>query len=347
MRIITFLLLMWSLTLVNFSSCPAFCAETNENPLEIRFLVSEPCGLVVFVDTLAGRPHNTEWLSKWYFDQTKEAKTDKEICAEYSKLLSDIGNNYDAKDSIGRQMDLSQRIKCLSMHFLTLDDLLVELKTLLKPQEYALFEKTYKQFESFYHEKVFLPRSQRLKAQFADFNNGAKKYQMLDKLEQVRRFFKSDWPERTAFDVALIPLPDEKQTSSHGESIGKTQIVELLTTADFTDQGETVFHELCHAIWERKKLDKKLIKAFDRYNFDRDYQVMNESLATALSQGLFHDKTFPESKQSDVWYGNEVIDKFAHGLYPLINEYLEKEQSIDSEFVRRADKIFELIKEKR
>lgn len=315
-------------------------AKSKPVPLEVRFILSEPCGLVVFVETLAGRPHCTQWLSKWYFDQSKETIQDKNICASYSKLLSDLDNKYGARDSIGRCMDLSQRIKSLAISCQSLDELLAKLKIFLEPNEYDQFAKTYKYFQNIYHDKIWQPRLERLEAQLADFKNNAEKYRMIDKLEQVAKLFNARWPAKTSFDVALIPLPDVKQTSSHGESIGKTQIVELLNTSDFTDQGETVFHELCHAIWERNKISKKIQRDFDKYNFDRDYQVMNESLATALAQGLFHDKTFPQSKSSEVWYGNEIIDKFAHGLYPLINEYLENSRSLDSEFSRCADFIY-------
>lgn len=124
------------------------------------------------------------------------------------------------------------------------------------------------------------------------------------------------------------------------EKVQETQFVEHFPSNNFADRADVVFHEACHAVWERNKLPARLHKSFAKYSFDKDYQVMNESLATVLGQGLFVQTTFPQSKIKEIWYGNEIIDAFAHGLLPLVKEYFDSGRSIDAAFAKQADKVF-------
>ena len=61
-------------------------------------------------------------------------------------------------------------------------------------------------------------------------------------------------------------------------------------------------------------------------------------MATALGQGWFSREAF--GKVNKFWYTDKVIDGNAHGLYPLVSEYLKDNRAIDAEFARRACEIF-------
>ncbi len=173
-----------------------------------------------------------------------------------------------------------------------------------------------------------------------EFEREGEKCGMINMLEQVRKFYNSNWPSNTPFDVILVPLPKENQSSSHGESIGKTQIVELISSNIFADHSVVVFHELCHSLWERKILSSKLKNVFQKYNFDDSYDVFNESLATALGDGWFHQTTYPQARPTEIWYGEEIIDHFAHGLVPLVRKYLDTGRVLDTDFEKCASEIF-------
>lgn len=124
--------------------------RTKQVPLELRFLISETCGLIVFVETISGRPHNTDWLRDWYFQQRgAKAEVDRKICQEYSKFLDRSGEKYEASDVSGRRMTLSQRILCMTAECETLDGLLNKLEEILLPEDYNVVEKTYRYFSFF------------------------------------------------------------------------------------------------------------------------------------------------------------------------------------------------------
>ncbi|MFX4864977.1 hypothetical protein ABTB62_19545, partial [Acinetobacter baumannii] len=86
--------------------------------LSINICTSKICGLVYFVETIAGRPHTTERLREWYFAHVGsdgessgcDAEQDKDVSDKYSRFLNAVANKFDAPDSTGRQMSLSQRI---------------------------------------------------------------------------------------------------------------------------------------------------------------------------------------------------------------------------------------------
>src|ERR1700722_3607709 len=100
-------------------------------------------------------------------------------------------------------------------------------------------------FEPIYESLIWKPRYTRLMQQLEDFREGLKRAELIARLEQVRKFMRPKWPENTPFDTIIIPVPDEPR-SSHADSVGKTQIVELSAEHTFSDQSDTLFHELCH-----------------------------------------------------------------------------------------------------
>lgn len=156
----------------------------------MHFTTSEMSGLASLVDTVAGRPHNTEWLRNWYFEQSGTDKTtDQNLCQQNCQLMSNSGEKYQAKDSIGRLMTPSQRILCTGVNCKTLDEFLEILKKVFSPDDFKILEKTYKLFAPFYHDKIWLPRQIRLDEQLSEFQAEEKNTRMSEKLDQVRILF--------------------------------------------------------------------------------------------------------------------------------------------------------------
>lgn len=332
MRIVFLLILLLSLV-----TCAR--AETK-HPLEVRFVLSEPCGLSVFVETLAHLPHNTEWLIEWHFKRSKTKDQDKKICEDFSKFFERVDSKYRFKDNVGREMELAQKLSCVATECTTLDELYARLKPLLQEEDLRVVKDTYEYFAPYYHDHIWLPRLARLKEQRNEFERSAAECRMTEKLEHVRSFFATDWPADIPFTICLVPLPDEKKLGSHGESIGTIQILELYPDYTYPMQSATVFHELCHAMWERSTKIKMLEDAFAKTGGSRAFDELNESLATAIGSGWFGPSSFPNEKRSNRWYDNKVINSFAQGLSPITSDYLNHKRSIDLDFVKNAIRIF-------
>ncbi len=307
--------------------------------LSINICTSKICGLVYFVETIAGRPHTTDGLREWYLAQRcGDAKLDTEICDKYSKFLNDVANKYDAPDSTGRQMTLSQRIACMTIDCQALDELLGKLKPILPAEDLAVVTDAYKHFEPIYESRIWKPRYKRLMQQLEDFREGLKRVELIARLEQVRKFMRSKWPENTPFDTIIIPVPDEPR-SSHADSVGKTQIVELIAEHSFADQSDTLFHELCHSLWGRAN-QKKIQKDFEKFDGAIAYFELNEALATALGQGWFRHAAYPDEASREVWYGRDITENYGRGLYPLVDDYLRDGRCFDAAFAKKATQIF-------
>jgi hypothetical protein len=311
----------------------------SQSRLSINVCTSKICGLVYFVETIAGRPHMTDKLREWYFAQKGgDATLDKEICDKYSKFLNGVGNKYDAPDSTGRQMTLSQRIACITIDCQTLDELLGKLKPILTADDLAVVADAYKHFEPTYETLIWKPRYERLMQQLEDFQEGLKRVQLLARLEQVRKFMRSKWPDSTPFDTIIIPVPDEPR-SSHADSVGKTQIVELTAEDTFADKSDVLFHELCHSLWDKAN-QKKIQKDFEKFDGAVAFRELNEALATALGQGWFRHVTYPNEPPRPVWYRREITENYGRGLYPLVDEYLRDGRYFDVAFAKKATQIF-------
>lgn len=63
-------------------------------------------------------------------------------------------------------------------------------------------------------------------------------------MEQVRKFMRSKWPENTPFDTIIVPVTDEPK-STHADSVGRTQIVELSVEKTFDVQNQTCSFMIC------------------------------------------------------------------------------------------------------
>jgi hypothetical protein len=314
-------------------------ARETQSRMSINICTSEICGLVYFVETIAGRPNTTQELRDWYFAQgAGNAGLDKEICEKYSNVLNDVANKYDAPDSTGRRMTLSQRIACMTIDCQTLDELIGKLKPILPSEYLAVVADAYKHFEPIYESCIWKPRHKRLMQQLEDFREGVGRVDLIARLEQVRKFMGAKWPEDTPFDIIIIPVRDEAM-SSHADSVGKTEIVELVAEHTFDEQSDTLFHELCHSLWGRAN-QKKIQKDFDKFGGAIAYVELNEALATALGQGWFRHVTYPNEASRKIWYGRDITENYGRGLYPLVADYLKDGRCFDVAFAREATHIF-------
>ncbi len=235
-------------------------------------------------------------------------------------------------------MTLSQRIACMTIDCQTLDELLGKLKPILPAKDLAVVTDAYKHFEPIYESHIWKPRYKRLMQQREDFREGLERVELIARLEQVRRFMGSKWPENTPFNTIIVPLPDEPR-SSHADSVGKTQIVELIAEHTFDDQSDTLFHELCHSLWGRAN-QKKIQKDFEKFDGAIAYFELNEALATALGQGWFRHVTYPNEASREVWYGRDITENYGRGLYPLVCDYLRDGRCFDATFAKKATQIF-------
>jgi hypothetical protein len=159
-----------SLVLVSFFfagfSPSSFAAQKSIPVFQIKFVISEPCSLIRFVDTISERDHTTAWLKEWFFSKRSPAQSiqDKELLEKYKKHLDSISDHYRFKDETGREMNLNQRIACLAANCTTLQQLLPRIKQSVKSSDFPVLKETYSYFEPIHKELVWDPRLSQLNA---------------------------------------------------------------------------------------------------------------------------------------------------------------------------------------
>ena len=139
-------------------------------------------------------------------------------------------------------------------------------------------------------------------------------------------------------DTVLLPLPIQHK-STHGESMGSIQTVELLPDSKFSKAADVVFHEDCHALWFSKKDMASVQKEFAIPDLGTlPLTELYEGMATALGQGWFATEAFGHAAK--YWYSDKMIDSYSHAVFPLYASYLKEGRPMDSEFARQATMIY-------
>jgi hypothetical protein len=318
-------------------------AEERDKPLQIDFVISEPCSLVRFVNTISSGNHSVTWLKDWFFRKRESSASpdviekDKALCHSYRVLMDDNSCKY--KDQTGRQLDLYQEILCLASRTSSLPELLDKIKGIAKDADFQTLKSVFEYFDPMYRQLIWEPRLKSLERQLAEFKEKTVKLKIAERLGRVQSFMKAPWVPGLPFTVVLVPLPGGNNHTS-GEGLGAVQIVELLPEGKFKTSAGVVFHEDCHGLWRSKNDLPVIQKMFASLPTGKIvYTELNEAMATALGQGWFMHETFGKSDKS--WYRSDwIINTNSHALLPLLSDYLKNGTSMDSAFAKQACTIF-------
>lgn len=333
------LLTVWS---GHYQAADAIVGHQSE--LKINFVISEPCSLLAFLDALSQRRHTTSWICEWYWKRRNAASRDQDraMLASYKSVMEPEASAGTFADESGRDLDLNQKILSLAAECKNLDDLLQAVKSVLNDSDLLKLKAALQYFDPIYQELVWRPKLPLLQGQLEDYRNQAVHCKMAECLTAVKHFMNAPWPESRPFVVVLLPLPAGGK-GTHGESMGRVQLVELLPDSPFRKHADVVFHEACHALWFSKKdlhaADKLFVTADGR---QLPVTELYEGMATALGQGCFSVEAFGVTPPS--WYADATINRYAHEVFPLYADYLNREKQIDAEFGRKAaERYFKLF----
>lgn len=107
-----------------------------------------------------------------------------------------------------------------------------------------------------------------------------------------------------------------------------------------------MFHEIFHTLYDEESLAlKKDIAQWIKSNPSKSAHyasglLLNESLATALANGYVSGKLKGKLNEGN-WYNWKYINLMAKKIYPLVTDYIEKQQPIDKAFIDNYIKIFD------
>jgi hypothetical protein len=334
---------------INFTTLAPVQSSTEfvkrENP-EIRFVTSQPCSLICFLDAIAQRPHTTKWLRGWY-EQARQKQTqaendllkdDDDVLKDYQSLLNQQSSAYNFSDPTGRQLDLRQKLIYEAASCQTVEQFLDRCAKFMKTKDLEKLTKIINYFEMPYFDLVWDPSQPALQRQLKEFQDKSIECKLNEKLSQVQVFLNAPWVEKLPFTVVLSPLPVD-QKGTHGESLGAVQVVELLPKHTFKSQADVVFHEAVHSLWFSKK-DEEAVRNLFVYPGKGQLPMteLYEGMATALGQGWFAKEAFGKTLKS--WYADETINRYAHLVYPVYSDYLRQGKALDADFAEKTTRIY-------
>lgn len=175
--------------------------------------------------------------------------------------------------------------------------------------------------------------------------------QLMQKFGRLRTFYGSAWPDALPYRILLNPQLDVKQGfnglvfTNHATATGNLVLLDCHPVSrTFVDGTAVVFHEMSHtlSVQQRRGLQQLLADWYLHHpsaNRRWAYNLMEEALATVAGEWIYAQQTGqPETEE---WYHDDYINRYAKAIYPLMVGYVERGQTIDSLFVRQAISTFD------
>jgi hypothetical protein len=163
-------------------------------------------------------------------------------------------------------------------------------------------------------------------------------------IDSIRVFYGTTWPKNKPFPIGLYLLPKTAKVSG-ATSFDTFEEASIKPEEELYGRLGVIIHEMCHSYYANQK--DRLYKEMKNYykgsksSFAHHaYNYMNESLATVLGNGIAYEAM---SKKVDktTWYNDEIIDGFAHALYPLTATYIKNNKTMDADYFKSSINDFE------
>lgn len=311
----------------------------------IQIETNKTLGLFSFLETSSGQLGTSSSYREYVIQSYKQDKKFNQLVDSYSNL----NLNY----SIKRQEFPEKRASFTTTKDLlwiaasnssNIDDFNQRIIGLLPHQTQIKFIELLKNVESYYSNLIWNKEQDnmlRIQNQLDNY-----KGQISDLYLQISKFYGTSWNTDIPFKIMLYPIPLENGNTTAIPK-GNALICGFLShnANDYKSRLGIIIHEMCHILYKEQhpdfqhQMDQWFTNSSSPYA-SLAYSFINEGLATALGNGWAY-KQIHKSLDSKEWYNNKHIDGFAHSLFPLIEQYLNNEKSIDQNFVNESIKLFE------
>ncbi|MFN7825012.1 MAG: hypothetical protein ACK5P6_06600 [Pseudobdellovibrionaceae bacterium] len=241
---------------------------------------------------------------------------------------------------------LATKIRIASFQSKSMDDYFNRLDLVVVPKDREKFEKVirhfYPRFEKWWH-AVALPKGKGFAKQTEAL---LKRPDISKKIKQFAGFYEVSLPDNYIVHVNLFYRPDFEEATS-GQQIENYSVAEFLPTEKPVDRIDVIIHELCHFFFENATDEKlaSMLRAFEaigKVEARGAYNLINETLATTLGNGLINKLTMDKkrwekySTKPQSFYNNYHIDKASKAILPWMEEWLKENKTLyDSQFVEK------------
>lgn len=311
--------------------------------LQIKTHFSPIANLVYQLDCISDNLHHCSqknfkklWSQNFIFSEDDQTLLKKwhSIHEKYNRSIS-----FDSKTKNYEGVKLSFKLRIASFQSVSLHDYLQRIDLVLTPKDKIELEKIithfYPRFFKWWTDKA-LPES-------IEFIKKSKKLlnskNVEQKLAQFNHFFATDLPKNYPLTFNFFYRPELEKESTNGQQLENYSVTEFIATEKAVERMEVVIHELCHFFFENTnekiliKLEKEF-KAIKHPHAIAANNLLNESLATALGNGIFAKSHLTKNewetsfKREKSFYNDFYIDQSAKKIIPILEKWLKSGKTL-------------------
>jgi len=318
--------------------------KTWGQEINFQIIFSEPLAVFDFVDNLSSNsPDNSfkKLFSSSKFNQEKY----KTLIVEFDKLCIDYSyeyTEYPYAQKIGGSTKYLLKKSLINSQ--TINDFKIRSVGIIPNVYLFTLSSILTEFTPIYQELVYQPNKEKFEKQLSDIQNLVVSENIASYFNVGLKLYNSSWDNSIPFEIAFYPLPNSKGFTA---TAFYNNAVSAIPTSlkDYNILLGVMIHEIFHILYDEqslllKKDIEKWVNSNPSKNSSYAFLLLNESLATALGNGYVYGD-LNGKEDTAAWYNRKYTNLMAKKIYPLVKEYILKQQSIDKTFVDNYIKIYD------
>jgi hypothetical protein len=327
--------------------CLAQIGSSTPAGQELNFQVkfSEPLAVYNFVNNLSSNAPDNPF--KTLFNSSKfNREKYQALLAEFNKLK--IFYTYEFPEYAGTGKMEGSTAFLLKMNLInsrTINDFKISSLGIIPNENLFKLASILTEFTPVYQELIYQPNKEKFEQQLGDLKKLIASTNMTSYFNVGLKFYNSSWDNSVPFNFVFYPLPNSRGfTATVYSNYAESAIPTSLT--DYNGLLSVMFHEIFHILHDEQSLAlKKEIAQWIKSHPSKSAHyasgvLLDESLATALANGYVSSKLNGKLNERN-WYNWKYINLMAKKIYPLVTDYIEKQQPIDKAFIDNYIKIFD------
>lgn len=325
-----------------FSLVFLICLQSRGQEM-VHFKISKPYCLFNFLETATESRGTSHTFRDTIVSHTQNDNVFRKICDRFKNIRTDYTYNRDEFPETRRTFRSTEDLIIIALvNAATLDEFRDRAIGILPNSELLQLVNVLKDAAPYYDAIVWNKSNIRADSQQAALEAYAGVCSGIFK--SFAHFYRSTWTADIPFTVALYPIPGKKGNTTATPHANSLCVGVLTDETDHIGRIGVVLHEMCHVLYDEQsnifqhQLEKYFTNNHSPYALYA-YNFFDEGLATALGNGWAYEQLNGKADTS-AWYDNAYINGFGKALFPMVSEYLNREQPLDSSFVARAIELF-------
>ena len=329
--------------LILTSLCLLVQTAFTQTAIDFQFRISKPYCIFNFLEAATYNHSTSRTLQQFIDEKTKGNKKFANLVTDFSKIQLDYQfRRTEVPDSRRQTRSTYDLIDIALVNSSTIPEFRDRIIGILSNRELQKLIALMQQAEVYYDQLIWNDNESKLINQRIALEKYA--LQCSESFTKINRFYNSCWLKEVPFVVALYPIPGRSGNSTATPHANSLCVGVLTDETDHVGRIGVVLHEMCHVLYDEQSSEfQHELEAYFSENKSAysqfAYNFFDEGLATALGNGWAYKYLSGELDSTD-WYNNEYINGFGKALYPMVEEYISNEKTIDREFVNKAIDLF-------